>query len=372
MDLNPSSIFDNIDFNSPVSDIKKEADTKLADLKGSVLNPISSSTARIKDGIALLNNMDTKFNQAVTGFKSDVMGVANSIIGTLQDGYFTINELVSMVIGAYTSLTNLSNIGDDLKSILGTNVSNIDGFLDRFSNIFVSSINSKVRASGYKSNTVSSGGEFLTITQSNNNPSSQAIIAALGKLSVGDLQDSYDSSVSTAVYSTLLSQAVSSGLTSSYADLYNKITDKTEADKAVVSAIGNALANGDLTSIVNLLALITNGGTKLTIGSTYPNAAETLLSKYKPLDSQDVSDYPAISEQLKTILVLFGGVNWWKVYTSLGWVPNLLIASKLSSSVRDIWMEDAELFALVACKGFFKEMTARKAFLTNFPQTPIS
>lgn len=374
MSFNTSSIFDNLNLKSAVSDLSQDMNTKLADVKGSLLNPVSSTTASIKDGIALLSSVDSKIKSTISNFKTDVLGMADGTINQLQSAYFTVNQLINAVTAAYSTLTSLGTLNRDLKNILKIETNGVTGFMDKFSNLFVSAINSKIRSSGYVTGTTSNKGEFLTITQNDNTDKTAALTAVLSKMSVGDLADSYNTAMATAVYATFLNQATASGLTSSYADLYAKLAviDPSEADKAVVEAIGSALSNGDLTSIEKLIALLTNSSAKLTIGSTYPDAAETLLSNFKLLSTEGVGDYTSLNTRLKTILVLLGGVNWWKIYTSEGWVPNLLLGSKLTGVLRDIWMEDEELFCLVAVKGFFKELTARRAFLNNFPQCPIS
>ncbi len=368
-DFTGLDIFKDIDLTSPIEQMSKEIGQQVAGIKDQTLSVVNTGASKLKEGVALINEADTQFFNAINNFKSETLGKLNSLLSTLTGGMLNINDftdLISLVDGFKLDASALLN---KLSGLVGFDIGNIPGFANNFLNKLMSQLNQV--SGGYLGSIRGKDGVILQMTRTFNNGVTQTLTETLAKLGLGNYSDYYSVAVKNSLYNTLMDETIKAGMVDAYVPLYQKYDDRNDADLAIIGGLGNALSNGDVVSVRKLTATVQDMSIQV-IAATYPNGAETLLENFKIQPGATARDYPEIAKNLLEACIAIGGENWWKVYTTnWGWVPNLLMGSKLTPDVIKVMMDNQDLFPLMAVRNRYDEHDAIDQFIIDFPTVPF-
>lgn len=359
------SVFDDLNLGSGISDFKKSTTDLMSDVGNSVLTPISSITAKAKEGIALVKSTDTKLQSVISNYRSSAIEQLNGIVGALSGGLLNADDITAAVRVGPDGVTFSS---DDLlrtvSSKIGLDVTSTDAFTRQFTDTLDYEFN---RISGGYGNLLSSDGGVFRVNRNWRDDVGNNTLNTIMRYT--SAKDIVDESVTNSFYNSLMISAADFGMADSYESIMDQYTTPEAAQDGIVEAVGKMLDNGDLESLDTIITLIDQGN-KNAINAKYPNLLETLLSQYTFGPNVYPEDYPELRIKFNRIITELVGPKWHLRETSFGTAYNLAVVNLISPDMTILLQEMDEYIPLICSAGVYRDEPALDVFRQNFPDTP--
>lgn len=361
------NIFDGVDLKGSMSSVAKSTTETMANLKDQTLKPISAVSGGIKDGAALVSQKQTEVLDKITSFKSTMMSTIDSTIGALSGGILNIDSIQQVITYDNGFKINKDILARKVSDNIGIDIANIPNLPAQFADNMLAEFN---RATDYKLNSYIDKSGIRMKMGNWRGLGGDSLLSYLRR-TTDDLDGAIDLASKNALLITLLYQAAGLGMVASYKTLYNQFTyPETDGQDALVGIIDTVLIAGDLDSIAEIFSLMNYRGLRA-VQAQYPTFVEELLTNYHLADDQSFENYAALRDQFLYIFTTLKGENWYQIYTSFGWLPNIAISSNMSDDAFNILSEVEHLIPILAAKDVFSDGTAVTTFKTHFPTVPI-
>ena len=366
-DIKTSSIFDDIDLTSNLTDFSKQMQNDINDAKNTILTPVNATTQKLNQGVTLIKSTDSQIQNVISGYKSTVIDQMSGVIGALSGGTLNVADLTKMVKVTSDGVTFST---DDLLKTVSKSIGFDFNSASSFSQNMANNINKEFNrmTSGYFGNVVTTDGNGFRISSNWRSDLGKGTLDALQRYT--GIKGYVDTSVTNAFYNSLLYDAADYGMSDSYESVLSKYGNDSDKRDATVESIKYMIKNGDVTSLDKILTLTDQEGVA-SINAKYPTLVETLLQKFH-FDHDTYSDgYGDLKTKLLNVITTLKGNDWYLRSTQFGTVYDLAVVNDISDDSMTLLMEEEELIPLLCSAGLYTDTSAVTVFYNDFPKTPI-
>lgn len=362
-----ASIFDGFDLSSSLNDFKQTTGTAMSKVKDETLTPMSVSSEKMQEGVALLKPTDTSVTGVISDYRSTAVSELDGIIGMLSGGLLNTKDLTRSV------RVGRDGVGIDTDSLLAAASEQI-GFPVTGKNSAMRKLSNAINDQFAKLTGVNIG-DLITNDQKgfsvNGNWRTMLGQETLNQVSkLTGINEFIDVSLQTAIYNSVMDSAAQLGMRDSYKSIYDLYSNKRSAKEMLIDAVRVMITNGDIESIDVVVNILDQDGVN-SVNAAYPNLVEDLFRSFSFNDSLTPQDYPPLKIKLLGLLNRICGPNWWLKSTAFGNAYNLGIVNNVSADMIILLDGDNDLAPLLCSAGIFTQRNAISELKLNFKDAPV-
>lgn len=365
-------------------DISNSLKAKTQDISNSVsgftrqtVNPIKSTLADVKSGVALIKETDKKFIDKLHAYKSSTLDNINSYLSSLTGGTLSLSDfgdVVSIKDGFKVNQDALARIAG---KTMGFNINSITDAQNQLGNEFLNELNGLT--AGLSDGVYQNNNGKITLNPNWDRNIGDTVFSFLGLSS-----STFDTIRNFAAANSILNVMVKHTADIGYADGFQYYKDQylyeSDYEAALIASILTLIENGDVNSLYEVTGLISEQG-KRVVNAKYPQFAQTLFSEFYFATNTTSDQYAALGEKMIACVERIGRENWLTLPTFYGQAIDISLGSNMSVDTQtalsyyiDVLNEKEEtqpkanqLVSLLVSANFASTAAARDIFLRHFP-----
>lgn len=365
-------------------DISDSLKNKTQDISNSVsgftrqtVNPIKSTLADVKSGIALIKDTDKKFVDKLYAYKSSTLDNINSYISSLTGGTLSLSDfgdVVSVQDGFKVNKDALTRIAG---KTMGFNINSIADAKNQLGNEFLNELNSLTV--GLSDGMYSVNGGKLSLNNNWDRNVGDTVFSFLG-LSSTTFDTVRNFAAANAVLNVMVKNTADIGYAEGFQYYKDQYLYESDYEAALISSISTLINNGDINSLYSVTGLISSRGRRV-VNAKYPQFAQTLFSEFRLPNKTTSDEYSSYGEKMIECVKRIAGESWLMVPTFYGQAVNVSLGADLSTDTRtvlryytDIMDQNpdtktyaTQLVSLLVSANFAETTPARDVFLNQFP-----
>lgn len=368
-----AGLLDDLDLGKDVKAFKTSTNYSMRSVRQDTLTPINTTTAKLDEGVALVNPQDTTLKDRISNYRGQYIEQLDGVVGALSGGLLNAKDITKAIkVGRNGVVFDTDNILRAASTQLGFPVSSEKGAMRKLASTLNKEFN---RLTGLNvDQLLTVDGESFRVGENWRGQIGESLLDTL--VDYAGIDEFVDVSLKTSLYNNVLYQSSLFGMSDVYKNLWDNYPYEALRQDAFIEAINIMIKNGDIISVDKVMAMLDEQG-KNALLNKYPNFIEQLFTNFKFDPGMLQEDYPALKVKLLAILVRVAGERWMYRDTQFGEAYNLGLVSSISAdmitllSPVDVEDETNEYIPLLACSGMFKEESALEVLDRSFENPPI-
>lgn len=368
-----AGLLDGLDLGRDVKAFKTSTNSSMRSVRQDTLTPINTTTARLEEGVALVNPHDTALKDRITNYRGQYIEQLDGVVSAISGGFLNTKDITKAIkVGRDGVVFDTDNILSAVSTKLGFPVANEAGAMRKLASGLNKEFN---RLTGLNID------QLLTVDggkiRMDGNWRGQIGENLLDTLvDFAGVDEFIDVSLKTSLYNNVIYNSSIFGMADMYKSLWDNYPYAAMRQDAFIEAINIMIKNGDVISIDKVMSLLDEQG-KNSLLNKYPDFIEKLFSGFTFDADALPEDYPVLKAKLMAILVRVAGERWMYRDTQFGEAYNLGLVSTISPDMitllSPVTVEDAtnEYIPLLGCSGMFKEQSALEVLDKSFDNPPI-
>lgn len=360
-----SSVFDGYDISGILKERTKVISESVSGFTNQTVNPIKSTIADLKSGIALIKDTDQKLMNQLFSYKSSVIETINDYMGSLTGGKISLADFGSVISYRDGFKVDSDALVRMAGKTLGFNIGSISSIGNDLSREFLNELNSMTL--GLSNGLFQVDGGRVTIAGDWDRNIGNSVFDFLSSGS-SSFRTVNNFAASNAILNTMVRQNATIGFVEGYGAFKDMYLYESDYHDALVSNIPLLLQRGDVNSLKEILNIISE--TSLyTVKSRYDNFSELVLSNFNLPEGTLPENYDDYKNTLLEIIKKVNGENWNKSYTFMGWVLNMAMVTNISEDSKTVLMREDSLVPFLCTANMFNKESALDTFKADFPDT---
>jgi hypothetical protein len=368
-----AGLLDGLDLGKDVKAFKTSTNTAMRSVRGDTLTPINTTTARLDEGVALVNPQDTTLKDRISNYRGQYIEQLDGVVSAISGGLLNTKDITKAIkVGRNGVVFDTDNILYAASSKLGFPVSSEKGAMRKLA----SSLNKEFnRLTGLNvDQLLTVDGESFRVGENWRGQIGESLLDNL--VDYAGIDEFVDVSLKTSLYNSVIYNSSIFGMSDIYKNLWDNYPYEGLRQDAFIEAINIMIKNGDIISVDVVMGMLDEQG-KNALLNKYPNFIEQLFSNFKFDANMLQENYPALKVKLLAILERVAGPRWMYRDTQFGEAYNLGLVSTISEDMitllSPVTVEDAtnEYIPLLATSGMFKEQSALDVLDKSFDNPPI-
>lgn len=368
-----AGLLDNLNLGKDVQAFRSSTNSSMRSVRSDTLTPINTTTARLDEGVALVNPQDTALKDRITNYRGQYIEQLDGVIGALSGGLLNTIDLTKAIkVGRNGVTFDTDNILGAVSSKLGFPVSSEAGAMRKLATGLNKEFNRLTGLNVDQLLTVD-GGKFR-VAGNWRGQVGESILDTL--VDYAGIDDFLDVSLKTSLYNSVIYNSSIFGMKDAYKNLWDNYPYEALRQDAFIEAINLMIKNGDVISVDVVMGMLDEQG-KNALLNKYPDFIEKLFSNFAFDPDMLPEEYPVLKAKLLAILVRVAGERWMYRGTQFGEAYNLGLVTTISTDMitllSPVTVEEAtnEYIPLLACSGMFKEQSALEVLDKSFDNPPI-
>lgn len=366
--LQTTSIFDTVNINNNLQKASQAMNSTVSNLTNQVVNPFSSVTKSVQDGVALVSNAQSILSKNISAYKSSAIDGINNALKNISGGAFNLADVGSLVTYQDGFKLNTDQLLGLAGKKLGFNINSMTDLKNQIGNGFIDQLDKMTGGIASGLIIADTDGSFVKLRINDNweYTTGTSLINFLAADDPEGFGSVLNVAALNATLNTLLNQAVQNGLNRGYSNFSDMYVYQSDYHDALITNANVAASNGDIESLDTIIGIVGDtGATK--IASLYPNTIQQTLSNYSFSNDTDPSDYPALTTALLNVCKSLGGDDWYKYGTQFGEATNVGLVNTISDDAKTLLEDTEDLIPLLCVSGVFIEQSATDLFMSDFP-----
>lgn len=368
-----AGLLDGLNIGKDVQAFRSSTNSSMRSVRSDTLTPINTTTARLDEGVALVNPQDTTLKDRISNYRGQYIEQLDGVVGAISGGYLNTRDITKAIkVGRNGVTFDTDNILGAVSTKLGFPVSSQAGAQRKLATELNREFN---RLTGLNIDQILTvdGGKI----RMDGNWRGQVGESLLDMLvDYAGIDEFIDVSLKTSLYNSVIYNSSIFGMKDMYKNLWDNYPYEALRQDAFIEALNIMIKNGDLLSIDTVMGLLDEQG-KNALLNKYPDFIEKLFTGFTFDSDMLQEDYPALKVKLLAVLERIAGPRWMYRDTQFGEAYNLGLVSSISNDMitllSPVTVEDAtnEYIPLLACSGMFKEQSALDVLDKSFTDPPI-
>ena len=268
----------------------------------SISTPFWSGGTQENIAVADVYEGEQTETKTVSEFKSITKNISDNVVSGVKGSKLT--DLTALIKTGSGSGIDKDALTSRLETLSGVRFGSVDGLMGEVSD---GALGKLINSTGLDSKRIMDDtGQFINLSQGTDFKTANdytSLVNTLFDTNIGRvIVDNY---AEVALFGTLIAFAVEIGLPDAIDDLFDKISDKKEAKKALIASLESAARNGDVSTLKSIRKHI--GGAAMF--SRLPNLIPLVLQGYRFPRVYNETTNPNYKELYDSFIDLFSSVN---------------------------------------------------------------
>lgn len=368
-----AGLLDGFDIGKDVQAFKTSTNSSMRSVRGDTLTPINTTTARLDEGVALVNPQDTTLKDRISNYRGQYIEQLDGVIGALSGGFLnTIDITKAIKVGRDGVVFDTNNILSAVSTKLGFPVANEAGAMRKLASGLNKEFNRLTGLNVDQLLTVDGG--KIRMDGNWRGQIGESLLDTL--VDYAGIDEFVDVSLKTSLYNNVIYNSSLFGMADMYKNLWDNYPYEALRQDAFIEAINIMIKNGDVISVDKVMSMLDEQG-KNSLLNKYPDFIEKLFTSFTFDADMLPEEYPVLKAKLIAILERVAGPRWMYRDTQFGEAYNLGLVSNISADMitllSPVTVDDAtnEYIPLLASSGAFKEQSALEVLDKSFDNPPI-
>lgn len=361
--LEQKSSFEGMNLTESLAKRQKAISNSVSEFTTQMVNPIKSTVSKIKEGVALIKDMDRKLSDQLYQYKSETIDNINGYLNALTGGKLNIEDFGNVL--SYQDGFKVDS--DELLRIagktMGFNLNSIGNMKQQLGQAFIDELNDLTLGLSDGLFIVGYDGE-INISGDWDRNKGEFIFDFLSKGS-----DTFSAvnnfAASNAILNTLIYNNAEIGFVQGFRPFEEMYLYQSDYYNALINSIEILIGRGDILSLKEVLTIL-DEEERWKVKAKYPNFAETVLRNFSFDYNTTEDQYDELKDTLLEIIIKVEGKDWNKEETFMGSLLNIGLVNHISDDSKTLLQRDESLVPFLLASGIFNERNAMDAFRSDF------